>query len=358
MSTFYVKPEKLDKIAKPIDESKYFQWKETLMDCANQKKEWINFTSLDYKWVPRNEDKNRGLGNNEEDKKNIIPLNSYINYIAMYAPSSLVHDIINESNGNAYIDSKIRSMYQLKNNGSSVFKYFKKAKSFNHAGTSSYQDFYYELRAIKYETLYRKNQDVTIKGEKVKKDEVMSPSIENGIVIDWLSAIDGDLIEEVETQYARDLESVSLVDLQEIISQSIPTLLNKIKTKKDIGAFKIQLEKEVSVSTVNSFGRRGNRNNRGGGSFNKSKDSKRGSTNNKGGCTLCKSYGFNTRALSHELKDCYAFKNLGSKEKGMLAMTINSTLDGTELEDLNDEKPKLENNDEDDPQWYNGDSSD
>ena len=126
MSTFYVKPEKLDKIAKPIDESKYFQWKETLMDCANQKKEWINFTSIDYKWVPRNEDKNRGLGNNEEDKKNIIPLNSYINYIAMYAPSSLVHDIINESNGNAYIDSKIRSMYQLNNNGSSVFKYFKK----------------------------------------------------------------------------------------------------------------------------------------------------------------------------------------------------------------------------------------
>ena len=35
-----VKPEKLDKIQKPIDEAKYFQWKETLLDCANQKPDW------------------------------------------------------------------------------------------------------------------------------------------------------------------------------------------------------------------------------------------------------------------------------------------------------------------------------
>ena len=33
----------------------------------------------------------------------------------MYAPGSLVHDIVNESTGMAYIEAKIRSMYQLRN---------------------------------------------------------------------------------------------------------------------------------------------------------------------------------------------------------------------------------------------------
>ena len=93
--------------------------------------------------------------------------------------------------------------------------------------------------------MYKQGQQVSFKGEKVAKDESLSPSMENSVVIDWLAAIDGDLIDEVEQQYARDLESVSLVDLQEIISQSLPSLLNKIKTKKDIGAYKVQLEKDV-----------------------------------------------------------------------------------------------------------------
>ena len=45
-----VKPEKLDKIQKPIDEAKYFQWKETLLDCANQKPDWSEFTKPAATW--------------------------------------------------------------------------------------------------------------------------------------------------------------------------------------------------------------------------------------------------------------------------------------------------------------------
>ena len=372
MSTFFVKPEKLDKIPKPIDESKYFQWKENLIDCANQKADWRGFTSPDYKWIPRNIDRNRGLKEyDENEKKNIIPLNSYINFIATYAPGSLVHDIINESNGNAYIEAKIRSMYQLKTTGSSVFKYFKKCRSFDHAGTQTFQDFYYELRAMKYETLYKSGQSVTLKGSAVTKDEILSPSMENGVVIDWLAAIDADLIEEVEQQYARDLESVSLVDLQEIISQNLPALLSKIKTKKDIGAYKIQLEREVTVATV-GYGRRGGR----GSGYNKRGQSSKKIVQPKkgGGCTICKSYGFYTRALSHETKDCNSLKSLGQNERGLVAMNINATLDNSEIEALSEEISRLGNtsssknddynrngdgfNNEDDPQWLDDQESD
>ena len=104
-----VRPEKLDKIQKPIDESKYFQWKETVLDCASHKADWAEFTKPSAVWKARNEDNTRGL----VDANKRGHLNSYT-YIATFAPGSLVHDIINESTGNAYIDSRIRSMYQLK----------------------------------------------------------------------------------------------------------------------------------------------------------------------------------------------------------------------------------------------------
>ena len=120
-----VKPEKLDKIQKPIDEAKYFQWKETLLDCAHQKADWSEFTKPTSTWKARNEDATRG----EENASKRAHLNSYITYVATFAPGSLVHDIINESTGNAYIDSRIRSMYQLKSTGASAFKYWKKTKS-------------------------------------------------------------------------------------------------------------------------------------------------------------------------------------------------------------------------------------
>ena len=119
-------------------------------------------------------------------------------------------------------------MYQLKSTGASAFKYWKKTKSFNHAGSQTYQDFYYELRAVKYETLMKAGQEGTFQGKKITADEVMTPSIQNSIVVDWLAGIDEDLIEEVEQYYARDLENVSLVDMQETIAQGLPALLSKI----------------------------------------------------------------------------------------------------------------------------------
>ena len=352
-----VKPEKLDKIQKPIDEAKYFQWKETLLDCANQKTDWSEFTKPAATWKARNEDPTRG----EAEASKRAHLNSYLTYVATFAPGSLVHDIINESTGNAYIDSRIRSMYQLKSTGASAFKYWKKTKSFNHAGSQTYQDFYYELRAVKYETLLKSGQEVTFQGKKITVDEIMTPSIQNSIVVDWLAGIDEDLVEEVEQYYARDLENVSLVDMQETIAQGLPALLSKIKTKKDIGAYKVKLEKQITAGAVRN-NRGGGGGGRGGGRYvGNSSGSQRQSGGQSFGrreCSLCKSYGFIFRAGTHALKDCLALKAMQKREKGILAMHINSTLDGSELEGDPDTSVHGDFN-QNEIQWLeDGDSSD
>ena len=183
----------------------------------------------------------------------------------------------------------------------------------------------------------------------------MSPSIQNSIVVDWLAGIDEDLVEEVEQYYARDLENVSLVDMQETIAQGLPALLGKIKTKKEIGSFRVQLEKQVSAGAVRQTqGGRG-----GGGRYNNALRTQR-----QGGqgqsfaprrepCSLCKSYGFTLRAKTNSLKDCFALQSMQKKERGMLAMQINSTIDGTEMQDNEKEGDEFEH-----VPWLDGDSSD
>ena len=68
------------------------------------------------------------------------------------------------------------------------------------------------------------------------------------------------------------------------------------------------------------------------------------------------------------MKDCYTLKNIEKNEKGLLAMTINSTLDGSELmengEEISrpigkdDSRPNGKSNDDEDPQWFNEEESD
>ena len=346
-----VKPEKLDKIQKPIDEAKYFQWKETVLDCASQKPDWIEFAIPTATWKSRNEDPTRGI--NDASRRG--HLSSYINYIATFAPNSLVHDIINESTGNEYIDSRIRSMYQLKSSGASAFKYYRKTKSFNHAGNQSYQDFYFELRAVKYETLMKAGQKITFQGKKITADEVLTPSIRNSIVVDWLAGIDEDLVEEVEQYYARDLETVSLVDMQETIAQGLPALLSKIKTNKDIGAYKVKLEEKVSAGAV-KFNRD---NNRGGGrGYNRQNRTNFRQnfqvTQKRESCSLCKAYGYTPLANTHVLKDCSVMKAMQRKDRNIIAMHVNSNLDSSDVDEFqNDQK-----NSHDDIPWLDGDSSD
>ena len=358
-----VKPEKLDKVQKPIDESKYFQWKETLLDCASQKADWTEYTKPTATWKARNEDPKRGVA--EANKS--AHLNSYITYVATYAPGSLVHDIINESTGNAYIDSRIRSMYQLKSTGASAFKYFRKTRSFNHAGSQTYQDFYYELRAVKYETLLKAGQISTFQGKQITADEVMSPSIQNSIVVDWLAGIDEDLVEEVEQYYARDLENVSMVDMQETIAQGLPALLSKIKTKKDIGAYRVQLEKQMTAGAVR-HGQGGGRGRGGGRGYNNNSgygnQKQPGSgqvAQRKEACSLCTSYGFTLRARTHSLKDCHALKSMQKRDRGVLARQINSTLDGTEMLDtasVGAAQTEEDSSSQNEIPWLDGDASD
>ena len=62
------------------------------------------------------------------------------------------------------------------------------------------------------------------------------------------------LVDEVEQYYARDLENVSLVDMQETIIQGLTALLSQIKTKKEIGQSSWKQEGKWKADYIGSEG--------------------------------------------------------------------------------------------------------
>ena len=153
--------------------------------------------------------------------------------------------------------------------------------------------------------------------------------------------------------------------MQETIAQGLPALLNKIKTKKDIGAYKVKLEKQITAAAVrgNRGGGRGGGRNYGGSYSGQQRQSAAAASQtrpfSKRECSLCKSYGFTLQASTHSVQDCYALKALQRREKRVFAMNINSPVDGTELEGENDTSGHEENTIHENINWLeDGDSSD
>ena len=157
--------------------------------------------------------------------------------------------------------------------------------------------------------------------------------------------------------------------MQETIAQGLPALLSKIKTKKDIGAYKVKLEQQVTAGAVRykQGGRGGGRNNDNGNKWQKNsygnqRQQRPGpgfGSQRREPCSLCKSYGFALRAETHVLKDCLALKSMQKREKGLLARQINATLDGSELEESSSSgTAQSVQEDQNDIPWLDGDSSD
>ena len=242
-----IKPIKLDSL-RPINERKFFQWKETILSFLKTNKDFHEFLKDDRKWTARNDADNRG----EDESTKEIALDTLINHLATYGPEALVHDIVNESDSVNYVFNKIRSMFQLKVSGASILKYAQMKKTFKHAGEESYQDFYYKLRACRYETLNKKDQIVTYKGKTVTANEKMSCAIECGIVIDWLEAIDERLVEYIGRVYSRDLQSITLYDLQETIADNLDELLTEIKNTENLKSYKTGVKEEKEEDPVHT----------------------------------------------------------------------------------------------------------
>ena len=102
-------------------------------------------------------------------------------------------------------------------------------KSYVSNGDLSPTDFFFQLRNAKEDCLLLSRHNggqIKFNGIVPQEDEELSPTMESDVVLDWLEALGGQkLVEHIFRVYSKDLESESLADMRQTVSENLSNLL-------------------------------------------------------------------------------------------------------------------------------------
>ena len=175
---------------------------------------------------------NRGL-DGDNAARDAVRLEQMLTFIGMYAPSSVFKEITQRRKSLKDIWTIIRKWAGVSPSGSKHLAYYKLKMAFDPAG-QAYQEFYYALRDAKEDCLIQSTSNIQFNGAAVTEDEELTPCIEADVTMDWLHAIGGaPLVQHVFRVYNKELDTVSLADLQERISLNLPTLITEAESVVD-----------------------------------------------------------------------------------------------------------------------------
>ena len=228
-----MKPYRLDekKATKPIlTDVDISQWREVILTNIRAEADWLPLMNLT--WGDK-KSTNRNLAG-DDAVANAAKLEGMITFVATFSPASLFREITQRSTSLAVIWDTIRKWAGIRPSSSKHLTYAKMKKSFNPSGNQTYNEFYYALKDAKEDCLMESGSDIAFKGKKPAADEELSPCLESDIVSDWIEAIGGmPLLEHVFRVHSKDLEAVTLADLQERIAANLDTLLVEAETAVD-----------------------------------------------------------------------------------------------------------------------------
>ena len=220
------RPYKFDTIAKPVSQTDMVMWQSTLWDFLKSTPKFRPLLKKDLTWTT-DDATNRGFASDTgtenpkltaEDKSDL--LDSILLKIGTYGPKSAFIDITQRSTSYKYIWNAIRRVCGFPVPGAQLIHYMSIKNSFDPAGTQSYNDHYWRMRDHKIASLMTRESGIKFNGRPLEADETITPSMENQVVADWLESIGGlKLVKYVGQQYAKELETCSLYDLQETLGQ-------------------------------------------------------------------------------------------------------------------------------------------
>ena len=243
------KPYKFDSISKPVTQTDLTQWQLTLWDYLKSINRYKKFMKKDATWAT---DKvpNRGftadtVGDvklSAEDKADVM--DSILLKIGTYGPKALFIDITQRSTSFKFIWNAVRKVCGFPVPGAKLIQYMTLKHSFDPSKTS-FNDHYWAMRDMKIASLLTKDSEVTFNGQKIQVDEEITPSLENQLVVDWLESIKGiKLVKFIGHEYAKELETVSLYDLQESIGQQecMQAIIDKMESEEEVRASRAEVK--------------------------------------------------------------------------------------------------------------------
>ena len=213
------------------------KWQGCILQNLRKEPKWIPLLELEW---GQKKVANRGVhGRPEVPGPPLIPavpaatvatdIDSMLEYISQYSPNCLYRDITQRVTSLQAIWILIRKWAGLKSSGCRLHAYWLVRRNYDPNGDASPTDLFYELRNAMEDSLLRTRASggtVRHNGEFPTEDEDLTPTLESTVVGDWLATLGGAALQDLVIRvYAKDLETESLADLRERITDNLETLM-------------------------------------------------------------------------------------------------------------------------------------
>ena len=216
---------------------------ETVTSFANWQSNMKYYLSLNDEFAPylttewqKSSTANHGLTDDPTDQANrktaaqkAIVLDRMLGIIAQYAPSLLRSDIVKKSTSLASIWTRIRKYYSFQQ---SEVNFLKISKIRRREG-ERFETLFQRILAHLEDNLITVESGIIHDGAVATADEVLSPMSERLAVYIWMNLIDERLPDFVARQYAHDLQTKSVKEIQPMIVDNMESLLAGINSEEN-----------------------------------------------------------------------------------------------------------------------------
>ncbi|XP_043208707.1 uncharacterized protein LOC122374174 [Amphibalanus amphitrite] len=155
-----------------------------------------------------------------------VQLELMLGQIANFCPIIARNSIVKNSTSLQQIWQSIRLHFGFQSSGSHLLDF----AAIQLQSDERPEDLFQRLMAFAEDNLLKSDHDVTHHGLLPSSDEDMSPSLENFIVLHWLSLLHPRLPALVKQRYGPELRTRTLASLKPEISQSIDSLLAELQS--------------------------------------------------------------------------------------------------------------------------------
>ena len=216
--------EKKEGASRTVSETTVNKWKGCMLANIKKEEKWIPFVTKT--WKPK-KISNRGIEGNSAAADSLL-VDTLLEYVSQYAPNALHRDITQRSTSLDDVWLLVRNWAGLKSSGCKQQTYYAIKHSFDPTGDLTTTDFFFTLRNAKEDCLLLSRTNggtISFKGRIPIEDEDLTPTLESDIVVDWMEAIGGSkLVDNVFKTFAKELETESLADIRQRISNNITSL--------------------------------------------------------------------------------------------------------------------------------------
>ena len=170
------------------------------------------------------------IANAKTGAQKAIILDRMLGIVAQYSPSLLRNDIMKKSTSLASIWTRIRKYYSFQQ---SEVNFLKLSKIRRKEG-ERYETLFQRIIAHLEDNLLTIESNIIHDGETPTVDETLSPTAERLAVYLWMTLIDNRLPDFVARQYAHDLQTKSIKEIQPMIVDNMDALLAGIAADDDV----------------------------------------------------------------------------------------------------------------------------